>query len=163
MHAAQTFSKPFRLVFFAALALSFCGPGSAAPADETGDAALEQIEILTASGAHAFNVEVARTLRQRELGLMFRRSMPEDRGMLFFFDAERPIAMWMKNTYIPLDMVFVSRSGVVTGVARGAKPLSEEIIPSGRPAYAVVELNAGVADAIQLAVGDQVRHPGFKR
>lgn len=163
MHAAMSFSKPFWLALFASLALSFGGASSAAPADETGEAALEQIEILTASGAHAFNVEVARTLRQRELGLMYRRSLPEDRGMLFFFDAERPIAMWMKNTYIPLDMVFVSRAGLVTGVARNATPLSETIIPSGRPAYAVVELNAGVADAIELAVGDQVRHPGFKR
>jgi uncharacterized membrane protein (UPF0127 family) len=123
--------------------------------------AVERLEIVTATGSHSFEVEVARTVNERERGLMFRRSMPQDHGMLFFFDDERPVAMWMKNTFIPLDMVFVSRSGRVAGLAEETTPLSETIIPSGGPAFAVIELNGGVARAIGLKVGDLVRHPGF--
>ncbi len=82
--------------------------------------------------------------------------------MLFMFPSEQPVSMWMKNTYIPLDMVFVSRKGRVTSVARDAVPMSETVIPSGPPAFAVIELNAGAARAMGLDVGDQVRHPSFK-
>ncbi len=131
-------------------------------AGATCDAADESLEIVTATGSHRFQIEVARTERERQLGLMNRRSMPQNHGMLFLFPAEQPISMWMKNTYIPLDMIFVSRKGSVTGVAQDAVPMSEAIIPSGPPAYAVIELNAGAARAMGLAVGDQVRHPSFK-
>ncbi len=93
---------------------------------------------------------------------MERRSMPRDQGMLFDFHVEQPVSMWMKNTYIPLDMVFVSHRGRVTGVAENTTPLSEAIISSGAPAYAVIEFNAGVAHDIGLKVGDEVRHPAFK-
>jgi hypothetical protein len=122
-------------------------------------AAAESLEFVTATGAHRFEIEVARTDREREVGLMYRRSMPRNHGMLFMFPSEQPVSMWMKNTYIPLDMVFVSRKGRVTSVARDAVPMSEAIIPSGPPAFAVIELNAGAARAMGLDVGDQVRHP----
>jgi uncharacterized protein len=131
--------------------------------EQTAPVQTERLEIVTATGPHAFNVEVARSEKDRARGLMFRRSLPQDHGMLFLFENERPIAMWMKNTYIPLDMVFVSRKGRVTSVARGAIPLSEAVIPSGGPVYAVIELAAGAANAIGLSVGDQVRHPEFGR
>jgi hypothetical protein len=124
--------------------------------------AAEFLEFITATGAHRVEIEVARTEREREVGLMYRRSMPRDHGMLFTFPSEQPVSMWMKNTYIPLDMVFVSRKGRVTSVARDAVPMSETVIPSGPPAFAVIELNAGAARAIGLDVGDQVRHPSFK-
>ena len=88
-------------------------------------AAAESLEFVTATGAHRFEIEVARTEREREVGLMYRRSMPRDHGMLFMFPSEQPVSMWMKNTYIPLDMVFVSRKGRVTSVARDAVPMSE--------------------------------------
>ena len=127
-----------------------------------GAAAAESLEFVTATGAHRFEIEVARTDREREVGLMYRRSMPRNHGMLFMFPSEQPVSMWMKNTYIPLDMVFVSHKGRVTNIARDAVPMSEAIIPSGPPAFAVIELNAGAARAINLAVGDQVRHPSFK-
>jgi uncharacterized membrane protein (UPF0127 family) len=127
-----------------------------------GEAAAESLEFVTATGAHRFEIEMARTEREREVGLMYRRSMPRDHGMLFTFPSEQPVSMWMKNTYIPLDMVFVSRKGRVTNLARNAVPMSETIIPSGPPAFAVIELNAGAARAIRLDVGDQVRHPSFK-
>ena len=157
------------LVLRVAASLAAIGPISsplASPAvaeEQAPQAQLERLEIVTATGAHAFDVEVARTDGERARGLMFRRSLPQDHGMLFLFESERPIAMWMKNTYISLDMVFVSRNGRVTSIAHGSVPLSETVIPSGGPVYAVVELAGGAADAIGLSVGDRVRHPGFER
>jgi uncharacterized membrane protein (UPF0127 family) len=82
--------------------------------------------------------------------------------MLFEFDREAPVSFWMKNTYIPLDMIFIAPSGVVTHIAANAEPLSERVIPSGSPCIAVLELNGGMAASIGLKVGDKVRHPFFK-
>jgi uncharacterized membrane protein (UPF0127 family) len=126
------------------------------------EAALEPLEIVTSTGAHQFQVEVARTTRERERGLMDRRSMPRNQGMLFDFHIEQTVTMWMKNTYLPLDMIFVARNGRVTALQQNAVPMSETIIPSGPPAYAVIELNGGVAQEIGLEVGNLVRHPTFK-
>lgn len=123
--------------------------------------ALEKLEVVTASGAHEFLVEVMRTEDERERGLMFRHTLPQDRGMLFDFEIERPVMMWMKNTYLPLDMIFISSSGKVVGLAENATPLSEKIIPSGAPAYSVLEVNAGTAKRIGLRIGDRVHHPLF--
>jgi hypothetical protein len=120
------------------------------------------LDFVTASGTHHFSIEVMRTPDELERGLMYRRYLPADRGMLFDFQVERPVTMWMKNTYIPLDMVFVSRNGVVASIAKNAEPLSERIIPSGKPVLAVVELNAGAADRIQLKPGDHVIQAMFK-
>ena len=97
----------------------------------------------TATGRHAFQVEIAKDDATRERGLMDRRYMAADRGMLFEFDREAPTAFWMKNTYIPLDMIFIARSGVVTHIVANAEPLSERVIPSGGPCAAVLELNGG--------------------
>jgi hypothetical protein len=123
--------------------------------------ALQQLEFVTESGSHAFRVEVADTLQERAKGLMFRRSMPQDQGMLFNFREDTPVMMWMKNTYIPLDMVFLSRDGVVTKIATDTTPMSEAVIDGGR-VYAVVELNAGAARRIGLKPGDEARHPAFQ-
>jgi uncharacterized protein len=123
--------------------------------------ALQPLEIVTASGPHEFKVELADEPSERAKGLMFRRSMPQNQGMLFDFHDEVPIMMWMKNTYIPLDMVFVSRNGTVTGVAPNTVPMSEETI-SGGMAYGVIELNAGAAEKIGLKPGDVVHHPAFR-
>jgi uncharacterized protein len=122
---------------------------------------LERLEIVTASGIHEFSVEVVRSGPQRERGLMFRRFLPQERGMLFDFATERPLMMWMKNTYLPLDMIFIGRAGKVVGLAENTEPLSEKIIPSGAPAYGVLEVNAGTAARIDLRIGDSVRHPLF--
>jgi uncharacterized membrane protein (UPF0127 family) len=81
---------------------------------------------------------------------------------LFDFKVERPVAMWMKNTYVPLDMIFLSRIGKVVGLAENAEPLSERVIASGAPAYSVLEVNAGTASRIGLALGDRVHHPIFQ-
>jgi uncharacterized membrane protein (UPF0127 family) len=134
---------------------------AAAPAPAA-EARLEQLELVTATGRHVFQIEVARTSEERARGLMYRRSMPRDRGMLFDFHAEHIVMMWMKNTYIPLDMIFVSRNGRVVSVAEKTEPMSERVISSGQPAYAVIELNAGAARKIGLAVGDEARHAIFR-
>lgn len=147
------------LVFGAILLACATSPGSAEP----GLDGFEPLEITTATGLHRFAVEVMRTEPQRQRGLMFRRSLPRDRGMLFTFESERPITMWMKNTFLPLDMIFIAREGRVVGLAENTEPLSERIISSGAAAFGVLELNAGAAAEIGLKVGDKVRHPVFTK
>ncbi len=137
------------------LAVALCAPGKAG--------AVERLQIVTASGTHEYQVEIAADDATREHGLMNRRYMPPDRGMLFEFDREEPVSFWMKNTYIPLDMIFISRAGVVTNIVADAEPLSERVIPSGPPCLAVLELNSGSAATIGLKIGDKVRHPFFER
>ncbi|WP_442753719.1 DUF192 domain-containing protein [Methylocystis sp. JAN1] len=127
------------------------------------EAPLQRLEFVTSSGPHEFHVELADTPGERAKGLMYRKHMPADQGMLFDFHEETPVMMWMKNTYIPLDMVFVSRHGMVTAIAADTVPMSEATISSDGPAYAVIELNAGTASRIGLKPGDLVRHPAFKR
>jgi uncharacterized protein len=128
----------------------------------THGAELDSLEIATSTGQHTFQVEIADNDASRERGLMDRRYMAPDHGMLFEFDRDEPVSFWMKNTYIPLDMIFISPSGVVTRVTPNAEPLSERVIPSGGPCVAVLELNGGTAASIGLKVGDKVRHPFFR-
>ena len=123
---------------------------------------LDSLEIGTSTGRHVFQVEIANNDATREHGLMDRRYMAPDHGMLFEFDRDEPVAFWMKNTYIPLDMIFIAPSGVVTHIAANAEPLSERAIPSDGPTVAVLELDGGTAASIGLKVGDKVRHPFFK-
>jgi uncharacterized protein len=122
----------------------------------------DSLEIVTSTGRHAFQIEIANNDATRERGLMDRRYMAADHGMLFEFDREAPVSFWMKNTYIPLDMIFIAPSGVVTHIVADAEPLSERVIPSGGPCVAVLELNGGTAASIGLKVGDKVHHPFFK-
>ncbi|MGB7973357.1 MAG: DUF192 domain-containing protein [Roseiarcus sp.] len=142
------------LAFVALLAASSGVPALAGDRDS--------LEIVTSTGRHTFQVEIADNDATRERGLMDRRFMAADHGMLFEFDREEPVSFWMKNTYIPLDMIFIAPSGVVTHIAANAEPLSERVIPSGGPCIAVLELNGGMAASIGLKVGDKVRHPFFK-
>ena len=157
--------KAAHVVAFAAALM--CGVLSASlPALAQAPAApgeLENVTLVTASGEHVFKVEVMRTDEQRARGLMFRKHLPADRGMLFDFKAEQRVSMWIRNTYIPLDMVFIARDGTVVNVAQDTEPLSERTIPSAGPALAVLEVNAGVARRIGLKAGDRVRHPLFGR
>jgi uncharacterized protein len=125
-------------------------------------APLERLEVDTASGPHVFQVEVMRTPAELEHGLMDRREMARDRGMLFDFQKAQPVYFWMKNTYLPLDMIFVGPDGRVVNIKHDAKPMDETLIPSGKPTLGVIEVNAGVADAIGLKVGDTVKHPVFQ-
>ena len=121
----------------------------------------EKLMITTPSGKHIIAIEVAKTKAEQMKGLMFRQTMPRHHGMLFIFNNEKTVSMWMKNTYIPLDMIFVSKTGLVTDIAHDTTPLSEEIINSAGPAYAVIEVNAGVAREFDVVPGSQVQHPAF--
>ena len=124
---------------------------------------VEPLTIVTASGRHAFQVEVMRTPEQRARGLMHRQFMPADRGMLFDFKQVEPVAMWMQNTYISLDMLFIRADGTVARIAERAEPLSTRTIPSGEPVLSVLEVNAGIAEKLGIKPGDKVEHPLFKR
>jgi len=152
----MTARRPYLAAFLFALIAAFAFGAPSARAQE-----LEKLEFVTRSGVHAFSVEVMRTPDQQAKGLMFRRYMPDDRGMLFAFGRIEPVHMWMKNTYIPLDMIFIDRTGRVVTIAADTEPFSEKTISSGAPVWAVVELNAGAAAKMELAVGDRVRHPLF--
>jgi uncharacterized membrane protein (UPF0127 family) len=126
--------------------------------------ALEPLAIVKASGErHAFQVEVARTDADRAQGLMYRRSMAQDHGMLFDFGRVEPVSMWMQNTYLPLDMLFIRRDGTIARIAADTEPLSTRTIASGEPVLAVLELNAGVAARLGVKAGDRVEHAMFRR
>ncbi len=134
----------------------------AAAASAIAQMPLQRLEIDTASGPHVFKVEVMSTDAERERGLMYRRSLAEDHGMLFDFHTQQTVTFWMENTYIPLDMIFVAQDGRVVSIKHDAKPLDRSLIPSGAPTLGVLEVNAGVASAIGLKVGDVVKHPIFQ-
>lgn len=116
----------------------------------------ETLTITTASGQHRFEVEVARTDAEQARGLMGRRYLPADRGMIFDYPEVRPTSMWMENTYISLDMLFIGADGRIIRIAERTEPLSRRFIPSGGPVRAVVELNAGTAARIGATVGDSI-------
>jgi hypothetical protein len=121
------------------------------------------LTIETARGQrHAFQIELALTPAQQAQGLMFRRALAPDAGMLFVNDGEREIAMWMRNTLIPLDMIFIRADGRIARIAERTVPHSLDTVASGGPALAVLEVAAGTADRLGLRPGDRVRHPAFR-
>ncbi|GGK18320.1 DUF192 domain-containing protein [Salinarimonas ramus] len=122
---------------------------------------LQPLVIVTDEGRHDFQVELAATPEERARGLMFRRSMPQDQGMLFDFQRVQPLAMWMRNTYISLDMLFIDADGTIVRIAQNTEPLSERTIPSGQPVLSVLELNGGVTSRLGIEPGDRVEHPLF--
>jgi hypothetical protein len=125
--------------------------------------ALQSLTIVSGDRRHAFQVELADTDAARAQGLMFRRSLPQERGMLFDFKQVQPISMWMRNTYIPLDMLFIRPDGTVARIAENTEPLSERQIPSGEPVLAVLEVIGGTAKRLGLKAGDRIEHPLFTR
>nr|WP_246529467.1 DUF192 domain-containing protein [Microvirga zambiensis] len=126
--------------------------------------AFEQLSISSQGGQRqSFRVEVARNDADRAQGLMFRRAMPADQGMLFDFGRVEPVSMWMQNTYLPLDMLFIRSDGTIARIAANTEPLSTRTIPSGEPVLAVLELNAGTAAKLGIKPGDRVEHPVFRR
>jgi hypothetical protein len=128
--------------------LAFVAPAQAAGQDT--------LEIVSASGVHAFTVELAANDQERERGLMFRRELPEGQGMLFDFQHDQPVAFWMHNTYIPLDMIFIRGDGRIARIAENAKPESDDLIPSGTPVRAVLEVIGGTARQLGIKPGDRV-------
>ena len=117
---------------------------------------LSRAVLHTKKGKHSVMVELALTPKDREVGLMNRSEMPADQGMLFRFDETRNVAMWMKNTLIPLDMLFIDDAGKVVTIKTNAQPLSLDVIPSGQPVRYVLELNGGAAARYGVAIGDRL-------
>lgn len=118
--------------------------------------------IKTSQGDVTIRIETARTPGEHAKGLMFRRSLADDAGMLFEYDRARDIHMWMRNTYISLDMLFIAADGTIKRIARETEPFSEETISSGTPVTGVLEIGGGRAAALGIRSGDRVIHPHFK-
>ena len=128
-----------------------------------GAADTQILEIASKTGVHVFQVEIADTDATRAQGLMFRKSLPARHGMLFEFPQDQVITMWMRNTHISLDMIFIRKDGTIARIARNTVPMSERTISSGVPVRAVLEVNAGTSRRLGIAPGDRVAHPMFAR
>ncbi|MDB5457790.1 MAG: hypothetical protein JWP92_3375 [Caulobacter sp.] len=144
---------------FMALAL---GLGSA-PTAALAKPRLETVTLVTAKGRTAFTVEIAATPAEQERGLMYRKSLAPDRGMLFIYKQPQPAAYWMRNTYIPLDILFIAPDGRVLSIARNARPLDETPIPSGGIISGVLEIAGGRAAQLGVLPGDKVLHRIFPK
>lgn len=149
------------LVVFAGLAATTAGAHGRDSVSAFGNLPRSEVQIVTESGTHRFQVWIAADDRSRERGLMFVRSLPADAGMLFLFERPQYAAFWMKNTYLSLDLVFIGADGVVVNVAPDTRPLTLEPIPSVAPVKAVLELLAGTSARIGLVAGSRVLHPTF--
>ncbi|HET9811923.1 MAG TPA: DUF192 domain-containing protein [Sphingomicrobium sp.] len=152
-----------RVAFAVAAAVAACSPQPApsAPANDTSNdtsqTALQQVPlaVVSDSGTHAFTVEVARTLEEQEMGLMFRKALAPDHGMIFPYNPPRPVAFWMHNTLIPLDIIYVRADGTISSI-NNAKPLDDKPIPSGEPIALVLEIAGGRAAELGIEAGDKV-------
>lgn len=123
---------------------------------------VETLVVKTKGGEFNFTVEIADDNAERQQGLMFRQSMLPTHGMLFEFDSKQMIYMWMENTILPLDMIFIREDGSVARIEEKTTPFSRRIIASGEPVAHVLELNAGMAKQIGLMPGDTVLHSFFR-
>jgi len=155
MNLSFLLRRSWAAVLFAALVLVQAPPLAAQK--------LERLEVVTRTGVHVFDVELAVTPEERSKGLMYRKEMPGTQGMLFDFEGEGPIAMWMKNTYLSLDMIFIRADGRIARIAENTTPLSEATIQSGAPVKAVLEVVAGTAKRLGIAPGDRVAHRIFRK
>ena len=124
-------------------------------------ASVQPLEIATKSGVRVFEVEMATTEEEKTTGLMYRKELADGKGMLFDFSPEQQISMWMKNTYISLDMIFIRADGRILRIAENTEPLSTKIISSGGLAKGVLEVIAGTAQKYGIRPGDRVAHPLF--
>jgi uncharacterized protein len=120
-----------------------------------------ELTVISATGPHRFKIELAETPAQMTQGLMFRTSLAPDAGMLFDYRRPTPATMWMRNTFIPLDMLFVDEQGRIVNIHERAVPQSDDVIAAAEPVRAVIELNGGTAARLGIEPGDRVVHPIF--
>lgn len=146
-------SRRAGLAAFFLLALAQIGWSAEAPR--------QALSVATDLETLSFQVEIADDPRERALGLMYRRDMPPDQGMLFDFDAEQPVSFWMRNTYISLDMLFIKADGTIASIAKRTTPFSDESIPSRGPVRYVLEINGGLSDELGIEPGDVVAGPAM--
>lgn len=153
-----------RVCFVVSLAATLTGQPAGALAGESHKIVFDtsQLTITDGQNSHHFIIEVANTPITRQRGLMERKHMDANAGMLFDYGKPRQIHMWMKNTFISLDMLFIDRAGKIVGVATNTTPLSTAVIASPGPVLAVLELNAGTAARLSLDIGDKVLHDIFQ-
>jgi len=153
-----------RQVFaFLILLIALPAAAPAARAQELVTFERTELAIVTAGGGrHQFKAEWAKSEAQKSRGLMFRKEMPLDHGMLLDYDPPQPAAIWMRNTLIGLDIVFIRADGTIESIFLGAKPRDETSMPSKGAVRAVLELNAGVTRLLGIQPGDKVEHPIFK-
>src|SRR6478736_3127379 len=133
----------------------------AADAGSAQAASFQPLEIATKNGVQVFSVEMATTEQEKQTGLMYRKELADGKGMLFDFNPEQEVSMWMKNTYVSLDMIFIRADGRILRIAENTEPLSTKIISSQGPARAVLEVVAGTAQKYGIRPGDRVGHPLF--
>lgn len=145
--------------WFAALTVLLLGVLMTAAGVDAAKLRVEPVVLISETGRHTINAEIADTPGTRATGLMFRRSLAPDAGMLFIYDAPQNVTMWMKNTYISLDMIFADASGTIIRIARETEPFSTDIIESGGQAKVVLEVAAGTAKRLKLKPGDRLEHP----
>ena len=144
----------------AAAALMGCSPQAATPAPlDRSSAGLEQVTLTIKQQNNrqsVFTVEVARTPEEQARGLMHRQSLAPDRGMIFPYSPPQPVGFWMKNTLIPLDMIFIRQDGTIASIAENTVPLSLEMVPSVEPVVAVLEIAGGRSAQLGIKAGDKV-------
>jgi uncharacterized protein len=150
-----------RRVLFPLLATLVAGLTGVSLGTELQQFPKSELTIVSATGRHRFKVEVAETAAQMTQGLMFRRSLAPDAGMVFDYKQPTAATMWMRNTLIPLDMLFVDEQGRIVNIHQRAVPESLDVIAAAAPVRAVIELNGGTAARLGIAPGDQVVHPIF--
>lgn len=131
----------------------------AVPARAAGE---QTLEIASKTGVHVFSVEIAENDAERAKGLMYRRELPEGRGMLFDFHRDQEVSFWMQNTYIPLDMIFIRGDGRILRIEENTEPLSTRMIPSRGAVRAVLEVIGGTSRKLGIAPGDRVASRIFK-
>lgn len=127
------------------------------------EARLETVEVLTSRGRARFQVEIAATQAEQARGLMFRKSLAPDRGMLFTYKRPQPAAYWMKNTLIPLDIIYIQPDGRILSIVRNARPHDETPLPSGGLVLGVLEIAGGRAAQLGILPGDRVLHRIFPK
>jgi len=152
----RSFLRAAALAFAFSALLPLAAAGDARPAAQPAKARLIPLEIRTAHGVRRFEVEVARTPAEQERGLMFRTSLPSRGGMLFPMGAPREATFWMKNTVLPLDMIFIRADGTIARIAERTVPYSLDLVDSGEPVAAVLEIIGGGAAQAGIRAGDRV-------
>jgi uncharacterized membrane protein (UPF0127 family) len=137
----------FSTLLFALMFLSACAVGE------------NKLRVQSANGIYEFQIEIADSDQERAKGLMFRTELADDKGMLFDFQREKPVSFWMRNTLIPLDMIFAKSDGTIVRIHANAKPQDPTPIPSGEPVRFVFEIAGGRAKELGLSAGDKLLHP----
>ena len=139
--------------------ITFALAFASGPARAAGE---QTVEIASKTGVHIFAVEIADNDADRAKGLMYRKELPEGRGMLFDFHRDQEVSFWMQNTYIPLDMIFIRGDGRILRIEENTEPLSTRLIPSRGAVRAVLEVIGGTSRKLGIAPGDRVASPIFK-